>query len=440
MTVPFADKCSLRIPYPNAVNDEEHFENYKEISRWADRFQRECMPSGDGTWPFLVASSEAHEKVKAVADYQCTGTDDHLVINQAIADAGEASGSARAAQIWLSEGRFFVEDELSAAKAIFGVAGAGSFRGSVIVVGTALTGPVITTNSLIGVDLTMTEAVGTLIYVEQGPGVISRVGIFKGIGGSVTTGLLVDEGPNLAIDGLNISSCTTGISSNDAGNVITISNTYIQNCNTGLANTFGTTTFSSGAITSTPNSGTAITNGDGAILSLGALYLATTSDPSTGTTGIDNEGTLNTGAIGNVVFHGFVTDIVGGTGNLIVSEADADGDRIPLRDDNGDIIGYVGTTDGDVAIWNGDASAASDGDGPHILLRDQGFKAIEMSNGAGANAAWLQLTSTGDVFLGGTSLALLNGSGVDGTDTPSTAAELADVLVDLGIIASHTIT
>lgn len=40
---------------------------------------------------------------------------------------------------------------------------------------------------------------------------------------------------------------------------------------------------------------------------------------------------------------------------------------------------------------------------------------------------------------GGT-LAFFDGTGIDGTDTPTTAAELADIMVDLGIIASHTIS
>lgn len=88
MVVPFADKCSLRIPYPNASSDEQHFENYKEIQRWSDRFQRDpdCMPSGCCKLPFYVAASDASDKSKALSDYICTGTADQTTIQEAVDD------------------------------------------------------------------------------------------------------------------------------------------------------------------------------------------------------------------------------------------------------------------------------------------------------------------------------------------------------------------
>lgn len=51
----------------------------------------------------LIASSEAEDDVKAVADYVCTGTDDQIVINSVL-----AAYDKRPLTILLSEGRFYI--------------------------------------------------------------------------------------------------------------------------------------------------------------------------------------------------------------------------------------------------------------------------------------------------------------------------------------------
>lgn len=113
MTVPFADKCSLRIPFPNATADEEHFENYKEISRWADRFYRECLPSG-GNKPyatFVVAASDSTAPDAANADYVCDGTADEVEIQAAI-DALDPDFVGAGGKVLLLEGTYVLTDEI----------------------------------------------------------------------------------------------------------------------------------------------------------------------------------------------------------------------------------------------------------------------------------------------------------------------------------------
>lgn len=144
-------------------------------------------------------------------------------------------------------------------------------------------------------------------------------------------------------------------------------------------------------------------------------------------------------------------------------EDDADGRRIPLVDTTGTIKGYVGYSASaqGVAIWFGDVDGVIDFDVPLVTIDEQGAVYIQAADAAG----WMAVnTATSgrpavrvqtddnsggmDVFVGGemqvrsTLLKMVNvdtAGGVDGTATPSTVAQLADVLVDLGVIASHTI-
>ncbi len=140
-------------------------------------------------------------------------------------------------------------------------------------------------------------------------------------------------------------------------------------------------------------------------------------------------------------------------------ESDIDGVRTPIRDETGAIAGYVGYSAGapGVAIWAGDADGATNYDTPFLLLGTSDAYVQNVSGnswltlgdgvneGAGLNAgsAHVRINNAGDISIepaAGLLKTFGAATGIDGTATPTTAAELADVLVDLGIIASHTIT
>lgn len=109
-----------------------------------------------------------------------------------------------------------------------------------------------------------------------------------------------------------------------------------------------------------------------------------------------------------------------------------------IEDELGEPVGYVGyTADWGVSVFHGDLAAASAGNAPILSLTENGSY-LQAPGGMG----WLNMDDLGSVIVGGSTLKLLKETvaGVDGTATPTTVAELADVLVDLGIIASHTIT
>lgn len=120
--MPEADRCSLNIPFPSWARDdsnrpESDFENWKELSRWADHLLRECLPTGGGKLPFYVAASDASDESKSLSNYLCTGTDDHLTVQRAVDDiralyTGSGSEGPGAA-VWLSEGTFNFGDVVS---------------------------------------------------------------------------------------------------------------------------------------------------------------------------------------------------------------------------------------------------------------------------------------------------------------------------------------
>lgn len=124
MPSPFVSKCDLQIPHksasefiPNQIGSEFDLanriaQNFTDIERWARRFRKECLPSAGGHIPSLfVASVDASDADKAVADYVCDGTNDHVDINAAIADC--AASDAGTGRVLLSAGTFYIAGNIT---------------------------------------------------------------------------------------------------------------------------------------------------------------------------------------------------------------------------------------------------------------------------------------------------------------------------------------
>jgi hypothetical protein len=124
--------------------------------------------------------------------------------------------------------------------------------------------------------------------------------------------------------------------------------------------------------------------------------------------------------------------------DTVIAESDGEGLRIPLRDEDGVIQGYVGWSrySGAIMLWKGDGSPELDV-GAFSVYRDG---STEMNNAAWT--AWITAREDGRVWLKGESIRLFGtyqDEGIDGTDTPATLSALADVLVGLGVITSHSV-
>lgn len=133
--------------------------------------------------------------------------------------------------------------------------------------------------------------------------------------------------------------------------------------------------------------------------------------------------------------------------------ADADKWWIPLRNQAGTVVGGLGHSDfaGDaVFFWHGDSNTPVDVDGPLVALFATSGDA--MIQGAGqtcyldlrGGASTILRGETGlelSVHVPGSGIWLFNGNGpgIDGTAAPSTLVAALDVLVNFGVLASHTV-
>lgn len=408
----------------------------------------------------FVAASNASDKAKAAADFVCDGTADQEQINAAITLA--ASGPLGGAAVVLSEGEFNLTGDLNETPALIGQVGANTTgAGTVINVTAATSGPVVSAYHLANIDFWVTAAVGTVVQmVSTGP--LREVGIGR-FGGSIAVG--VDLIDNCVVSGLNVDRAAIGVQAT-TGETSLLSNVFLTGCNVGVSVDTGAMVASSLSVEVIPLNGKGVVVDGGAVFTIASGHFSTI---QAGTTGIDVvSGTLNTGAATDCVFNGTATDISGATPGVPVYESDADGTRIPIRDENGVIKGYIGwesnTTNG-IGVWVGDADGLNDGDSPTFLVKQDGTAYMQNGDGDGyiyispnsGSGLYMETSAGGyvnvghnggvyleavgaNLYLDTNGLRAFSGTGIDGTDTPTTAAELADVLVNLGLIASHTIT
>jgi len=72
------------------------------------------IPASKSNFTFFIASSNASQEVKDLADFVCDGTNDELVVNDAISQLPDIYSSGRRGGVILfSEGNFYFEDPIS---------------------------------------------------------------------------------------------------------------------------------------------------------------------------------------------------------------------------------------------------------------------------------------------------------------------------------------
>lgn len=510
------------------------------------RFEQEVAAAG-GNLPFYVAASDASDESKALSNYVCTGTDDHLVIQQAIDDirtayAGTTLGPGAA--VWLSEGTFTLGDSVNLGVDTndFFLSLRGSGTGSTFLrpaVAGTLTAVLVSRidgNGLsiqdarfidfsIGIDL---DIAGSYNYVQV------RSCHFS----SCTTGVHLSSNQHWIRD-CSFDGCTTGIYLDGSARHLIEDNHFYGNTSDIAGRAMDTTLIQGnqsgdsarflnielgdslsassssvvGNVVSTPGTqAIRVTKGSGVdgyfggmeitgnriggggnvdeisvatfTSSAGAPPLILADNSVDGSVTVDvkcevtgnyiaggltvgaacPEGVVSNNWLGDASVNmgaGTLTDSSGnvdtGAGNYLDGtwtggpssplESDSDGERLPLADASSMTKGYVGYSGGGgfFGIWAGDADGAINYDTPMVALYSTGQAYLQNADGS----AWISLNSPTSA-VGGLSAAIIDGAlikffsgtkaGIDGTATPSTVAELADVLVDLGIIAGHTIT
>lgn len=438
-------------------------------------------PSG-GTLPFLVAASDAPDEWRAVSNYVCTGTDDHLVINQAIDDAmgtNYPGGAVGTNHVTLSPGNFYLAGQLTGSSNDIGVL-QGSGANGQNAIGSILHATVDINATLIpftqvvrDVEIVAWGHINTVIALTTGTVTNVAIGMNTTGSPSIDVGIRVDQAGFGRISGVVIQGAGVGINAL-AGSEVSIAASIFARCAKGVVAVtdaiFGdaTASIAGSSFVDIPTNGVGAHADGGALSIAGCAFLGQSG--STGNIGVDNDsGTLN-GAITSANLFVDVTTAAasGSPGEVVVSEVDTDGHRIPIRDEAGVVQGYLGwsASMGGLAIWKGDGTGFADTDSPYYSITGGD---LFLTNATWS--AWLSVEAAGTAKLKG-STATVEGddttiwgndtvdidadtaitgkvrffnstnapAGINGTDTPATAAELADVLVNLGIIASHTIT